>query len=105
MSPPTRVAGWGTGAFGSVVTWTVAEGRKGRRWREVVSRGTAVIHALMLGTDPDQQFSRIRSSPGRTGCWTFHPEPNGTSIAIIWGKKPGVRRVEGGPSGVTTARS
>ena len=40
MTGPTRVAGWGRGPDdGTVVTWTVAEGRKGRRWREVVARG------------------------------------------------------------------
>ena len=95
MSPPTRSAGWGTGAFGSVVTWTVAEGRKGRRWREVVSRGTAVIHALMLETDPDGKFSHLELARS-DGLWTFHPEPNGTLHGNhVGGKKPGVRHVAG----------
>ncbi len=39
MTGPTRMAGWGRAADGSTVTWTVAEGSKGRRWREVVALG------------------------------------------------------------------
>ena len=48
MTGPTRVAGWGRGPDGTVVTWTVAEGRRGRRWREVVARDTDVVHTLLL---------------------------------------------------------
>lgn len=95
MSAPTRSAGWGTGAFGSVVTWTVAEGRKGRRWREVVSRGPAVTHALMLETDPEGRFSHMELARA-DGLWTFHPEANGTLHGNhVGGKKPDVRPVEG----------
>ena len=60
MTEPTRAAGWGTGPEdGTVVTWTVAEGRKGRRWREVVARGPDVLHALLLETDPNGRFSHL----------------------------------------------
>lgn len=77
MTVPTRVAGWASGADGSIVTWTVSEGRKGRRWREVVSRGAAVAHALLLETDPDGRFSHLELARA-DGLWTFHPEGDGT---------------------------
>jgi hypothetical protein len=77
MSPPTRTAGWGFAADGSEVTWTVAEGRRGRRWREVVSRDGTVVHALLLETDPAGQFSHLELARA-DGLWTFHPEPDGT---------------------------
>jgi hypothetical protein len=77
MTAPTRVAGWGEAADGSVVTWTVAEGRKGRRWREVVARGASTVHALLLETDPDARFSHLELARA-DGLWTFHPEADGT---------------------------
>ena len=95
MSAPTRVAGWGTAADGSVITWTVSDGRKGRRWREVVARGTEVIHALLLETDPDGIFSHLELARA-DGLWTFHPEGDGTLHGNhVDPSEAGVRHVEG----------
>jgi len=77
MTARTRVAGWGRLPDGSVVTWTVAEGQRGRRWREVVAHDTATRHALLLETDPDGRFSHLELARA-DGLWTFHPEPDGT---------------------------
>jgi hypothetical protein len=95
MSVPVRVAGWGTAADGSVVTWTVSEGRKGRRWREVVVRGTDVVHALLLETGPDRRFSHLELARA-DGLWTFHPEGDGTLHGNHVDRgEAGVRHVEG----------
>jgi hypothetical protein len=77
MTGPTRTAGQGIAADGAEVTWTVAEGRRGRRWREVVSQDGAVIHALLLETGPDGHFSHLELARA-DGLWTFHPETDGT---------------------------
>lgn len=77
MIAPTRVAGWGRTTDGSSATWTVAEGRRGRRWREVVVRDGATVHALLLETDPDGRFSHLELARA-DGLWTFHPEADGT---------------------------
>ena len=96
MTAPTRVAGWGSGPDGTVVTWTVAEGRKGRRWREVVARGEDVVHALLLETDTERRFSHLELA--RTdGLWTFHPESNGTLHGNHVAATGGVRHVVGRP--------
>ncbi len=71
------MAGWGHAADGSSVTWTVAEGSKGRRWREVVALGDATVQALLLETDRDRRFSHLELARS-DGLWTFHPEPDGT---------------------------
>ena len=71
------MAGWGRAADGSTVTWTVAEGSKGRRWREVVALGDATVQALLLETDRDRRFSHLELARA-DGLWTFHPEPDGT---------------------------
>jgi hypothetical protein len=91
MTGPTRVAGWGWAADGSTVTWTVAEGSKGRRWREVVALGGATVQALLLETDRDRRFSHLELARA-DGLWTFHPEPDGT----LHGNhvRPGDRAVE-----------
>lgn len=77
MSAPLRVAGWGTLDDGAAITWTVAEGRRGRRWREVVARGDAVAHSLLLETAVDGRFSHLELARAG-GLWTFHPEGDGT---------------------------
>ena len=97
MTELTRVAGSGSLADGSAATWTVAEGRKGRRWREVVTRGTTVIHALMLETDRDGRFSHLELAR-EDGLWTFHPEGDRTLHGNHVGRRePGVRHFGGWP--------
>jgi hypothetical protein len=96
MTGSTRVAGWGRGPDGSIVTWTVAEGRKGRRWREVVARGTDVVHALLLETDTERRFSHLELARA-DGLWTFHPEPDGTLHGNHVATTTGVRHVVGRP--------
>lgn len=99
MSAPTRVAGWGRLADGSEVTWTVAEGRRGRRWREVVARGSATRHALLFESDPDGRFSHLELARA-DGLWTFHPETDGTLHGNHVARgEGGVRHVAGWPFG------
>jgi hypothetical protein len=59
------------------VTWTVAEGGRGRRWREVIATGDAVQHSLLLETSPDGRFSHLELARAG-GLWTFHPEGDGS---------------------------
>lgn len=95
MTAPIRVAGWGVDADGSAVTWTVAGGRKGRRWREVVTRDATVVHALLLETDPDRRFNHMELARA-DGLWTFHPEPDGTLHGNHVGRgETGVRHIVG----------
>ncbi len=77
MSGQVRMAGWGTAPDGSEVTWTIAEGRQGRRWRETVTRDGLMRHALLLETGPDRRFRHLELASA-AGLWTFHPEPDGT---------------------------
>src|SRR4051794_16907537 len=77
MTGPIRVAGWGRRDDGATVTWTVAEGRRGRRWREVVATGESVHHSLLLETAADGRVSHLELARAG-GLWTFHPEGDGT---------------------------
>jgi hypothetical protein len=76
MSGPVRLAGWGR-VGDTIVTWTVAEGRRGRRWREVVTREDAIVHSLLLETDTERRFSHLELSVAGA-LVTLHPEGDGT---------------------------
>ena len=88
-----RLAGRGRSPDGSVVTWTVAEGAKGRRWREVVVDDGAIVHSLLLETFPDGGFAHLELSTA-AGLLTLHPEGDGTlhgNAVTAGGVRPVVR--------------
>jgi hypothetical protein len=72
-----RRAGQGRNSDGSLVIWSVAEGRRGRRWREVVVAGGAIRTSLLLELDPDGRFSHLELSTA-AGLLTLHPEGDRT---------------------------
>jgi hypothetical protein len=72
-----RVAGTGKTSDGASVTWSVAEGRRGRRWREAVARDGAIVHSLLLELDPVGRFSHLELTTA-AGLLTLHPEGDGT---------------------------
>jgi hypothetical protein len=72
-----RVAGTGRTSDGATVTWSVAEGRRGRRWREAIAHDGAVVHSLLFELDPDGRFAHLElTTPA--GLLTLHPEGDGT---------------------------
>ena len=96
MSEPVRLAGQGRRADGAVVTWTLAEGRRGRRWRESVSVDDRLVHALLFETGPDGRFTHLELA-GPTGLATLHPEGDGTLHGNVVRAASGVRHVVGLP--------
>ena len=80
---------------GLVVWWSVAEGRRGRRWREAVADGGGLRHSLLLETDPDGRFTHLELATP-SGLLTLHPEADGTlhGNAI---EAAGIRHVVGLP--------
>ena len=76
MTAPRRLAG--SGRWGDrTVVWTMSEGRRGRRWRELVSRDGQILHSLLLETDADRRFSHLELSRA-AALLTLHPEGDGT---------------------------
>jgi hypothetical protein len=64
---------------GQTSTWSVAEGRRGRRWREAVRKREApgIRHSLLLEIDPDGRFAHLElATPA--GLLTLHPEGDAT---------------------------
>ena len=77
MAARLRVGGRGQGADGASVVWSVAEGSRGRRWREVRNAGHAMASSLLLETDPAGRFAHLELSTP-SGLLTLHPEGDGT---------------------------
>jgi hypothetical protein len=72
-----RRAGTGRTADGDRAWWSVAEGRRGRRWREAIVGPGGLRHSLLLETAADGRFSHLElATPA--GLLTLHPEPDGT---------------------------
>ena len=108
MTGYERLAGTGTLADGSRLVWTVAEGRRGRRWRAVTSLDGAISHVLLLEVDPDGRPTRLELTT-RAGMLTLHPDDgrgwlHGNVVSsegvrhlrLPWSREHGLE-VEGGP--------
>lgn len=70
-----RRAGTGVLPGGHRLTWSVADGRRGRRWRAVTTSGDRLLHALHLETDSDGRLAKLELA-GPDGLLTLHPEPD-----------------------------
>ncbi len=78
MSGPLRRGGRLIGESGRTITWSVAEGRAGRRWRWAVGdRRGALIVVHTLETGSDGRFARLESATG-AGLLTLHRACDGS---------------------------
>jgi hypothetical protein len=71
--PYVRRAGTGTLADGALVTWSLAEGARGRRWRWTVASGGALRHVGLLELDVEGRFARLELETLQ-GMLTLHPD-------------------------------
>jgi hypothetical protein len=77
VSQPPRVAAHERDSLGRDVTWTVAEGRHGRRWRELAIEPGGAVRSLTLQTDGQGAWERLEIAGG-SGLLSLHPESNGS---------------------------
>jgi hypothetical protein len=85
MAGPDRIEPWlrlaGVEALeeGSLRTWSVAEGTRGRRWRETrLDRERRLVSTMALETGPDGSFARLELTTD-SGMLTLHPDTDGRS--------------------------
>jgi hypothetical protein len=79
MSPSVRRAGTWRLPDGAIVTWTVADGSRGRRWRATSTVQGALTHALLLEVDPSGRPARLElTTPA--GLLTLHPDAAETAL-------------------------
>jgi hypothetical protein len=79
MSTYLRRAGVSRLADGATLTWTVADGIRGRRWRATATMDGAITHALLLEVDIAGRPARLELATP-TGLLTLHPEADGASL-------------------------
>ncbi len=60
---------------GALLVWSLAEGRRGRRWRALSSRDGVISHSLLLEVDGAGRPSRLELTT-EAGMLTLHPEPD-----------------------------
>jgi hypothetical protein len=72
-----RRGGRATLPGGDSITWSVADGRRGRRWRTVTTRDGVVAASLLLEVGADGRPARIELATP-SGLLTLHPEANGS---------------------------
>jgi hypothetical protein len=90
MSAQVRRAGQFADDAGRTVTWSVADGARGRRWRwTVVDRRGTLLAAHTLETDPDGRFLRLESATA-PGLLSLHREPDGS----VHGNRIGERGID-----------
>jgi hypothetical protein len=58
---------------GERIVWSVADGRRGRRWRELATQDGAVVRAVLFETDPVGRVLRLEVATA-AGLLTLHPE-------------------------------
>ncbi len=66
-------------AADATLIWSLAEGRRGRRWRTVVAAGDTILQALLLELDRDGRPTRLELATA-AGMLTLHPEADGSAI-------------------------
>lgn len=73
---PLRLGGRATLPGSVVVVWSVADGGRGRRWREVATRGDAPVRSVLLETDASGRVVRLEMATA-AGLLTLHPDAAG----------------------------
>ena len=77
--PFVRRAGTGRLPDGRRVTWTVADGRRGRRWRAITTSGDRLLRALLIEVAPDGTLAKLEVA-APSGLLTLHPEPDASML-------------------------
>ncbi len=79
MSSYLRRAGSAELADGARLTWTVADGSRGRRWRAVADLDGRITHAVLIEVAPDRSVSRMELVTS-AGLLTLHPDADASTL-------------------------
>jgi hypothetical protein len=76
---------------GERIVWSIADGRRGRRWRELATRDGDIVQAVLFETDPRGRVVRLEIASA-AGLLTLHPEDDGALHGNVVGSD-GVRHL------------
>ena len=72
MSAPLRSGGRAVLPNGATIVWSVAEGARGRRWREAVTIDGGLVRSLLLEVSTAGRPTRLEMTTA-AGLLTLHP--------------------------------
>lgn len=72
---PLRRGGRGQQPDGALLTWSIAEGARGRRWRATTTVDGILHQALVLETNDTRRATKLEIA-SNAGLLTLHPEPD-----------------------------
>lgn len=75
MTGPLRLGGRAELPDGATIVWSVAEGRRGRRWREAVTIDGRLLRSVLLEASPTGRPTYLEVATA-AGLLTLHPEPD-----------------------------
>jgi hypothetical protein len=79
VSDPVRFGGRAATPDGGTIVWSVAEGPRGRRWREAIVHGGSLRRSLLLEVSPAGAPTRLEVT-GAAGLLTLHPDIDGREL-------------------------
>jgi hypothetical protein len=79
LSAHIRAGGRARLTGGDVLVWSVAEGLRGRRWRESITRDGALRRSLLLEVSPAGGPARLELTTA-AGLLTLHPDGDGRTL-------------------------
>ena len=79
MSVGIRAGGRAILPDGLTVVWSVADGRRGRRWRESAGRDGTLSRSVLLEVSPAGRPTRLELTSA-AGMLTLHPDPDGREL-------------------------
>ena len=79
MSAPLRSGGRATLPNGATIVWSVAEGSRGRRWRESVTDEGGLVRSLLLEVTGGGRPARLELTSA-AGLLTLHPATDQAEI-------------------------
>jgi hypothetical protein len=89
-----RVTGAGTLPAGGRLTWSAADGTRGRRWRGAATGSDGrLVHGLLLETAPGGRLLRAEMTAA-TGLLTLHPDHDGAAMHGNCARDTGVDHIE-----------
>lgn len=79
MSDPVKFGGRAAAPDGGAIVWSVAEGPRGRRWREAMVQGGSLRRSLLLEVSPAGAPTRLELTT-EAGLLTLHPDIDGREL-------------------------